>query len=89
MLWKKGTQPGEFNTPYGIALDADEMVYVAAYWNNCVQKLTPEGNVLTVIDTKGKEGGRLNQPVGLCVDNNGILYVVDSGSSTVCIYVQY
>ena len=82
---KEGTQPGEFNRPYGIALDGDGMVYVADYWNNRVQKLTPEGKVLAVINTKGK-GDRLNQPVGLCVDNNDILYVVDYGSSTVCMY---
>ena len=82
---KEGTQPGELKRPYGIALDGDGMVYVADYWNNRVQKLTPEGKVLAVINTKGK-GDRLNQPVGLCVDNNDILYVVDYGSSTVCMY---
>ena len=38
---KKGTQPGECNTPYGIALDADGMVYVADYCNNRVQKRRP------------------------------------------------
>ena len=44
----------------GITIDADGMVYVADSNNNRVQKFTPEGKLLAVIDSKGKGGGRLN-----------------------------
>ena len=61
------------------------MVYVADYNNNRVQKFTPEGKLLAVIDSKGEGGGRLNRPHGLCVDANGILYVTELQSNTVSI----
>ena len=80
-----GTQPGEFNEPYGITIDADGMVYVADSDNNRVQKFTPEGKLLAVIDSKGEGGGwftRLNKTFGLCVDNNDILYVTEYDSNT-------
>ena len=78
----KGAQLGEFNTPRGIAIDAGGMVYVADCYNNRVQKFTPEGKLLAVINIKG---GRLNDPWphGLCVDANGILYVTEYNSSRV------
>ena len=58
------------------------MVYVADCYNNRVQKFTPEGKLLAVINIKG---GRLNDPWphGLCVDANGILYVTEYNSSRV------
>jgi DNA-binding beta-propeller fold protein YncE len=35
----KGTGPGEFNTPIGIAVDRDGSIYVTDFGNNRVQKL--------------------------------------------------
>ena len=43
------------------------MVYVAEFSNNRVQKFTPEGEQLAVIDSKGDEEGQLNEPFGVCV----------------------
>ena len=64
------------------------MVYVADSGNNRVQKFTPEGKLLAVIDSKGEGGGRLNEPFGLCVDDNGILYVTEYGSNTVSMFTS-
>ena len=64
------------------------MVYVADSKNNRVQKFTPEGKLLAVIDSKGKGGGRLNCPHGLCVDDNDILYVTESDSNTVSMFTS-
>ena len=64
------------------------MVYVADRGNNRVQKFTPEGKLLAVIDSKGKGGGRLKGPYGLCVDDNGILYVTECGSNTVSMFTS-
>ena len=75
----KGAQPGDFNDPRGIAIDGDGMVYVADY-NNRVQKFTPEGKLLAVIDS------RLNCPDGLCFDANGLLYVVECIGNTVSMF---
>ena len=64
------------------------MVYVADFNNNRVQKFTPEGKLLAVIDSKGEGGGRLNRPRGLCVDANGILYVTECDSNTVSMFTS-
>ena len=75
----------EFNQPNGIAIDDDGMVYVADY-DNRVQKFTPEGKLLAVINSKGVGRGQLNRPYGLCVDANGILYVTEYHSNTVSMF---
>ena len=64
------------------------MVYVADRGNSRVQKFTPEGKLLAVIDCKGKGGGQLNKPFGLCVDDNDILYVTERGSNTVSMFTS-
>ena len=64
------------------------MVYVADRGNNRVQKFTPEGKLLAVIDSKGEGGGRLNGPVSLCFDDNGILYVTEYYSNTVSMFTS-
>ena len=81
----KGVQPGG---PCGITIDAVGMVYVADFVNNRVQKFTPEGKLLAIIDNKGEGGGRLNIPHGLYVDDNGILYVTECGSNTVSMFTS-
>ena len=62
------------------------MVYIADRYNNRIQKFTPEGEVLAVIDRKGEGGSRLNKPYDVCVDSNNILYVTEWGSNTVCMF---
>lgn len=43
---KKGTKPGEFNTPHGIDLDLQGNVYVADRDNNRIQKFDSNGTFL-------------------------------------------
>ena len=74
--------------PRGITIDAEGLIYVADRGNNRVQKFTPEGKLLAVIDSKGEGGGRLNKPYGLCFDRNGILYVTENGSNTVSMFTS-
>ena len=78
----KGTQPGEFHLPCGITVDSAGMIYVADVLNKRVQKFTPEGMLLAVIDSREKRAG----PWGLCVDSNDILYVTEYYSNTVCMF---
>ena len=81
-----GAQPGEFDNPIGIAIDAYGKVYIADSRNNRIQKLTPEGELLAVFTDKGEGGDRLNDPCGLCFDGNGILYVTERDNKTVCMF---
>ena len=78
----------EFDKPRGITIDAHGMVYIADSNNHRVQKYSSEGELLTIISSKGEGGGRLNEPYGLCVDGNGILYVTENGSNTVSMFTS-
>ncbi len=70
----KGDQPGEFDLPHGIALDAQGRVYVADRSNARIQVF--DGNGKFLAQWKNAELGR---PWGLTVGPDGYLYVVDGG----------
>ena len=55
---KAGSGEGEFNKPWGIALDKDGNIYVADWKNHRVQKLSPKGKFLMSIGRYGKVPGR-------------------------------
>jgi len=67
---RPGAGPGQFTTPHGIWIDADERVLVADRENNRVQLFSPEG------DFYG-EWADLYHPMDIYVDGAGIVYVTD------------
>ncbi len=54
----QGDQPGQFNEPWGIAVD-DEFVYVADTWNHRIQKFTLDGDFVTLF---GRSGAPTDEP---------------------------
>ena len=81
-------QTGEmaaFDTPTGLTVDEDGMVYIADTGNDVIRAMDENGNVTTYAG--GEEGcalGDLKQvqfsgPTGLCWAN-GVLYVADTGN---------
>ncbi len=63
-----GCEPGEFQHPHNVIIDADEYVYIADRENNRVQ----------VFDGNGKLQGiwhDIYRPDGFCMDKNGVFYV--------------
>src|SRR5215472_4094651 len=68
---KKGSAPGEFNEPHGIALDSTGRVFVADRVNSRIQIFDPDGKFLA----EWKQFGR---PSAVFIDKNDVIYVADS-----------
>ena len=78
-----GTADGEFRSPYGIAVDADENVYVCDSGNARVQKFTSGGLFLTKWGTSGMADGQFLFASDVAVDGDGNVYVVDAALNRV------
>jgi sugar lactone lactonase YvrE len=80
-----------FNLPYGVAVAAGGILYVADTGNDTIRKVvTSSGVVTTLAGTAGDAGSangsgsaaRFYAPFGVAVDANGNVYVADSYNST-------
>ena len=72
---KKGSGPGEFDTPHGLLLDARGRLIVADRGNSRIQVFDQEGRYIT-------EWHQFGRPSGIALDTKGVLYVADSQSNT-------
>ncbi len=80
-----GTEPGQFNSPRGVALAPDGSVYVADANNHRIQHFSADG---TFLEQWGKQsdpnlatapGGTFNEPWGVTVSPDGnYVYVADT-----------
>jgi len=72
---KKGTAPGEFDTPHALAMDSRGRLFVADRNNNRLQIFDQDGNFL-------EEWKQFSRISGLYIDKNDVLYAADSESNT-------
>lgn len=70
----KGSEPGQFNLPHGVAVDSRGRVLVCDRSNSRLQVFDPRGKFLA--EWKGPEIGR---PYGVSVAANGHIFLVDGG----------
>jgi len=80
----------QFNGPTGIAVDANDNLYVADTVSNKIRRITPQGVVTTIAGSgvnSSTDGIGANAafrtPTGIAVDTNGNIYVVESGSGNI------
>jgi sugar lactone lactonase YvrE len=76
-----GSEEGQFHQPIGLARGPDGSIYVTDAQHHRVQKFTPEGEFLAVLDQ-----GRMQFPSGIAVGADGRVYV---GDHTVRIHVFF
>lgn len=69
-----------FDTPSGIVATNDGVLIVADTGNNCLRKITPDGQV-TTFQLKNSE--QLRDPIGLALTHDNFLYVTELGRSRV------
>jgi len=80
-----GVEPGQFNQPSDVAVDAAGHVYVADTWNHRIQKLGPD---LSFVEAWGRptndlinpEPDELWAPRGIAIDREGNILVADTGT---------
>ncbi|MBC7400668.1 MAG: putative Ig domain-containing protein, partial [Mucilaginibacter sp.] len=76
----------QFNKPYGLAIDANDNIYVADQGNNTIRKITPAGDVTTLAGSPTAFGSSNGQgtaatfrgPTYVAVNALGSVYVVDA-----------
>lgn len=64
------------NSPESVAVDSRNNIYIADTGNNKIRKITPDGNISTVLDG-------LNAPGYVAVDQAGAIYIADTGNDRV------
>jgi sugar lactone lactonase YvrE len=72
---KRGSGPGEFDTPHSIAIDSRGRIFVADRSNSRMQIFDQDGRFLD----QWKQFGR---PSGVFIDKNDNMYVADSQSNS-------
>jgi len=77
-------QEARFNGPCGMTVDKHGNLFVCDYYNHCIRKITPNGQVSTYagIGLAGYKDGpadqaMFNRPLAICVDKQDNLYVAD------------
>jgi predicted membrane-bound mannosyltransferase/DNA-binding beta-propeller fold protein YncE len=79
-----GTEPGQFNTPRGIAFAPDGSLFIADSRNHRIQHLSADGQVLNLWGSFADQSagnapiGTLNEPWGVAVGPDGSVYVTDT-----------
>jgi sugar lactone lactonase YvrE len=72
---KKGSAPGEFDTPHALAIDSKGRLFVGDRANNRIQIFDQDGKFI-------EQWTQFSRPSGLFIDKNDVLYVADSESNT-------
>jgi DNA-binding beta-propeller fold protein YncE len=81
------TQFAQFNNPQGVAVDSNNIVYVADTGNHCIRKIS--AGITTTLAGNGTAGwldgtgtaARFQSPTGVAVDSYNNVYVADKGNN--------
>ena len=85
-LGERGTNPGQFNFPTNVAVDAGGRLYVSDSLNFRVQVFDADLRPVRAFGTKGDMPGYFSHPKGLALDSDDHLYVIDAHFECVQIF---
>jgi len=85
-FFKFGEGDGRSTWPFGVAVDANDHVYVSDEWNNTISVFDGSGKFLRKWGKTGSADGELLRPAGLACEKSGNLIVVDSGNSRLQVF---
>jgi len=77
----RGTGKGQFDSPTGIAVDAEGNILVADTNNGRIEKFSPTGTFLSFLGTDRIGHGQLEEPNAIAIDHAGNIYVAEVGSN--------
>lgn len=77
-IGRRGSERGDFNFPYDVAVGPEDRLYVVDSGNFRVQVFDSDGNFITYFGTVGSQLGAFARPKGIDIDSDGHIYVVDS-----------
>jgi DNA-binding beta-propeller fold protein YncE len=78
-----GEEPGKFQRPQHLELDAEGNLWVADACNHRIQVFDPDGKLLTMWGINGAEPGQMHYPYCLALDGKGHVYVSEFGNHRV------
>ncbi|MCK4734430.1 MAG: 6-bladed beta-propeller, partial [Methanophagales archaeon] len=79
----EGSGDGEFQCPYGIAVDSSGNVFVADEGNTRIQKFDSDGHFIIKWGSRGTGDGEFFWPHGIAVDSSGNVYVADANNNRI------
>lgn len=77
-IGENGSEPGNFNIPTNIAVDAKGRLYVADSMNFRIQMFEADGTYIRSFGEIGDRPGNFNRVKGVGVDTDGHIYAVDA-----------
>ncbi len=85
--WKLGEDVGISGTPEGIAVGADQNLYITDYDYGRIQVFTQDGEFLWAIGDKSPSANPFKRPTAIAFDADGQLYVVNQSTGKVSVII--
>ena len=82
-IGRKGTNPGDFRHPWGLAVNEWDEIAVTDRVNGRIQVFSSEGKLIRCFGKNGSNYGEFNDPRGVTWDGKGNIIVADSGNNRI------
>lgn len=85
---KKGERPGEFQSPFRLAVDGAGRVFVTDVMNARIQWFSAFGQHLGTLKKFGAGEGKIFRPTGISLDQRGRIWISDSYTGLVQLFEE-